>query len=425
MNFAETIEYLYNAMPSFQSVGAGAYKPGLERIRGFCEALGSPHVAYRTIHVAGTNGKGSTSHALAAVLQSAGYRVGLFTSPHLKSFRERMRVDGEMISETEVVDFVARHRAQIEEFGLSFFEMTAAMAFDFFARRSVDIAVIETGLGGRLDATNIVEPLLSVITNIAIDHTQYLGTTLPEIAAEKAGIIKAKREVIVGVRDEAYHDVFVHRAAEMESRLVVASDRFEVVEVSEFADYQRVTLAVDGRSVSYDLDLLGEYQRRNIVTVLAAVEALNRCGLEVSDEALRVGLRGVMELTGLMGRWQILGREPLVVCDTGHNPHGLREVVRQIERQGYRRLYCVLGFANDKRLEEILPLFPSSAHYIFTQANIERAYDAEAVADVARAMGLSCEVVGSVVAAVERARALAGAEDMIYIGGSTFVVAEI
>ncbi len=425
MNYNQTIEYLYTAMPSFQNVGSGAYKPGLERVRLFCEAIGTPHLAYRTIHVAGTNGKGSTSHMMAATLQSAGYRVGLFTSPHLRDFRERMRVDGEMISRSDVVEFVAQHRSLIEECGLSFFEMTAAMAFDFFARMSVDVAVIETGLGGRLDATNIVEPQLSIITNIAIDHTQYLGSTLTAIASEKAGIIKQGRPVVVGEGDLEYLGVFEQRAAEMSSRLVVASDLFEVVSVDADAEYQYIDVS---NGVRYCLDLQGGYQQKNIVTLLAAVETLNMCDdidLHVSDEALQSALKRVVELTHLQGRWQILGRSPLVVCDTGHNPHGLREVVQQIGRQEYKRLYCVLGFANDKRLEEILPMFPTSAHYIFTQANIDRAYDAEMVAQQAVGMDLSCEVVRSVGLAVARAKMMATADDMIYIGGSTFVVAEI
>ncbi|MFR9621041.1 MAG: Mur ligase family protein [Rikenellaceae bacterium] len=413
-------------MPLFQQVGSVAYKPGLERVESFSQMIGSPHLAMPTIHVAGTNGKGSTSHMLAAVLQSAGYRVGLFTSPHLRDFRERMRVDGRMIERDDVVAFVANHREAMERCGLSFFEMTAAMAFDFFARSRVDVAVVETGLGGRLDATNIVVPQLSIITNIALDHTQYLGDSVAQIAAEKGGIIKRGRPVVLGESSSEYTYVFEQRAQQMQSRLTQAQSRFAVERVEVFADFQRITMSA-GAGV-YDLDLLGEYQHKNLVTLLAAVEAINSSediSLEVGVEALHAGLRRVVALTNLAGRWQVLGRDPLMVCDTGHNPHGLREVARQIARQRYDRLYCVVGFANDKRLEEILPLLPTDAYYIFTQANISRAYDAHEVAAVARGMGMECEVVVGVGEAVAAARARATSQDMIYIGGSTFVVAEI
>ncbi len=422
MDYKESIEYLFTAMPSFQNVGGDAYKPGLERIESFCEMLGDPQRSYRVIHVAGTNGKGSTSHMLASVLESAGYRVGLFTSPHLHDFRERMRVDGVMISEGEVVEFVELNREAMERCGLSFFEMTAAMAFDYFARSKVDVAVIETGLGGRLDATNIVEPELSVITNIGLDHMQYLGSSIAEIAAEKAGIIKQNRAVVIGERGEESDLVFEAKALDMGSRLVFAEDRYQYVSSSVEGDRQRIELT-EG---DYTLSLMGEYQRHNLITMLTAVDLINELtDLTISKEALIKGLVSPSLTSTLRGRWQVIGRDPLTVCDTGHNSHGLREVARQLSHQSYRQLYCVLGFARDKDVEQILSYFPADAYFIFTRASIDRALETDSIEEIAREKGLRYEVIKRVGLAVERARELADRDDMIYVGGSTFVVAEL
>ncbi len=418
MNYQQTIDYLFSAMPSFQRVGGDAYKPGLERIESFCCEIGSPHLSYRVIHIAGTNGKGSTSHMIASVLQSAGYRVGLFTSPHLKDFRERVRINGVMIDEQSVVGFVERHRAAMERVGLSFFEMTAALAFDHFASERVDIALIETGLGGRLDATNIVTPELSVITNIDIDHTQYLGSSRAAIAAEKAGIIKRGVPVVLGERGDDYTFVIESKAREMCSELTIAEDCRQVIGVEETTDHQRIFIS---SGESYDLDLVGEYQRRNIITALAALDHIEG----VDDAVIADGLSKVATNTSLMGRWHCLGRSPLVICDTGHNPHGLKEIARQLSRQKYDRLYCVLGFAADKDVASVLPLFPPNAHYIFTQAGIERALPAPQIAPIADSLSLSYELTGSVAEAVACAKRYATPDDMIYIGGSTFVVAEL
>ncbi|MFI3328147.1 MAG: folylpolyglutamate synthase/dihydrofolate synthase family protein [Rikenellaceae bacterium] len=417
MNYSQTTEYLFSAMPSFQNVGGDAYKPGLERIESFCNLLGNPHKRYPVVHIAGTNGKGSTSHMLAAVLQSAGYRVALFTSPHLKDFRERMRVDGAMISEAEVVDFVAKHRAKMEEIGLSFFEMTAAMAFDFFARSQVDIAIIETGLGGRLDATNIVEPLLSLITNIDIDHTQYLGDTLAKIAAEKAGIIKQGGVAIIGDRgsDKEVSAVFEAKAKQQGAKLIFAQELYDVD--SDFVQ-------------GFELDLLGDYQRKNLVAVLAVIDNIK---LDVSAENIRTGLSRVGELTGLRGRWQVVDREPLTICDTGHNVHGLTQVTAQLKclmesKNGDSRLICVLGFARDKDLLQILNMFPHDAQYIFVRAAVERAFTVDEIGSIARNIGLSFELIQgekSVERGVATARQMAKSEDVIFVGGSTFVVAEL
>ncbi len=428
MNYTQTTEYLFSAMPSFQSVGGSAYKPGLERIEAFCELLGDPHKPYPVIHVAGTNGKGSTSHMLASVLQSAGYRVGLFTSPHLRDFRERMRIGAEMISQEAVVDFVASHREQMEQLSLSFFEMTAAMAFDFFARSKVDIAVIETGLGGRLDATNIVDPELSIITNIGIDHTQYLGTTLPEIAAEKAGIIKRSKPVVVGERVDEYRAVMEQRAADMDSDLIYATDCREVTDVKHFADKQLITLNYKGEKREYSLDLMGLYQTHNLLTLLSAIDVINAredIKIEIRREAVDAGLGSVMASTSLCGRWQTISDSPKIICDTGHNRHGLIEVTRQLAMQHYSKLYCVLGFARDKDLRAILPLFPKGCHFIFTQAKVERAFTTAEIAEVAQSLELEFDLVDGVAEALAFARSCAKDDDLIFIGGSNFVIAEV
>lgn len=415
-------------MPSFQRVGGDAYKPGLERIAEFCAHLGNPQLSYPTIHIAGTNGKGSTSNMLAAALSAAGYRVGLFTSPHLRDFRERMRVCGEMISEAEVIDFVAKQREVMEEMGLSFFEMTAAMAFEHFRRAEVDVAIIECGLGGRLDATNIVAPLLSIITNIGLDHTQYLGNTLPAIAAEKGGIIKPNVELIVGQRDTEYSFVFEEIAQKIGAPILYAEEHFTILSAAEHDDFQRIeTLcATSQEPITIDLELRGEYQRHNLLTALTAIERLNATTeFVISGEAITTGLAQIAALTSFEGRWQRLSSSPLTVCDTGHNSHGLRYVAAQLARQEYRKLICVLGLSRDKDLPQILSLFPQDAHFIFTRPNVERAFLTHEIAPVATQLGLSFECVDRVPAAVERAREIASAEDMIFIGGSNFVVAEI
>ncbi len=430
MNYRETTEYLFSVMPSFQNVGGSAYKPGLDRIEAFCELLGNPHKSYPVIHVAGTNGKGSTSHMLASVLQSAGYRVGLFTSPHLRDFRERMRVCGEMISEDEVVDFVARQREAMEGLNLSFFEMTAAMAFDFFRSEAVDVAVIETGLGGRLDATNIVDPQLSIITNIGIDHTQYLGNTLPEIAFEKAGIIKKYRPVVVGERVSEYESVMADRAAIMKSDLYFATDRYCVVSQCNMSDFQVVDLCdlAESKRETYSLDLLGGYQAKNLITLLTAINVINSSSnieLQISDDAVSNGLKSVVKSTSLTGRWQRLGDAPKIICDTGHNGHGLREVTTQLACESYEKLYCVVGFARDKELRAILSLFPKGCHFIFTRAKVERAFTTAEIAAVADEISLDYTLVDDVKSAVAEAKRFAQPSDMIFIGGSNFVVAEI
>ncbi len=428
MNYSQTLEYLFTSLPSFQEVGSDAYKPGLERISEFCRYAGNPQRNFYTIHVAGTNGKGSTAHMLASVLHEAGYCVGLYSSPHLTDFRERVRVDGEMIPKQKVVNFVDKHRAKMEELSLSFFEMTTALAFDYFAQSSVEVAVIETGLGGRLDATNVIVPTLSVITNIALEHKQYLGDNLAAIATEKAGIIKKSIPVVIGEHNDAYDHVFIERAKELNSACLFAQDMFSVESQSRTEGGQRFSLLrqADGYLFDIKLDLEGEYQRHNIVTVIAAADYLHRSTpLSISRRAFIEGVAKTTTSTSLKGRWQKLASSPLTICDTAHNPAGMKYVTEQIASTPHDKLYCVLGFASDKELDAILPLFPRDAHYIFTAPANRRAMEAKTLEAKASKYDLKGETVDTVSAAIARAKELATAGDMIFIGGSNFVVAEI
>lgn len=410
MTYQETIDFLFDSLPVWEKKGAGAYKPGLERIAAFTVATGNPRECFRTVHVAGTNGKGSVCHMIAAVLQSAGYRTGLFTSPHLVDFRERIRVDGEMIPEAAVVEFTENFRGEMMRSGLTFFEMATAMAMWWFERTGCGMAVMETGLGGRLDSTNIIAPIVSVITNIGLEHTQYLGNTIAAIAAEKAGIIKPGIPVVIGETDPESEPVFRARAAELGSPIVFADNNYQL------------------SIIDYQLDLAGDYQQKNLAAVLTTVDVLRRT-LTIPDDAVREGLAHAAATTGLAGRWQVVRREPLVVLDTAHNAHGLALVARQIERQKYEHLYIVLGLASDKDLEAIFPLLPREAHYILTAAATPRAMPAEELArqfsHFAHRNGMPAfELSESVPDAVRGAFELAGACDMIFIGGSNFVVGE-
>ncbi len=428
MTYTETLDFLYHSLPVFQHIGGSAYKPGFDNIVALEQELGEPHRRFRSVHVAGTNGKGSVSHMLAAVLQAAGYRTGLFTSPHLKDFRERIKVNGQMISEEEVVNFVEQYREAIDRIQPSFFEITTAIAFDYFAREQVDVAVIEVGMGGRLDSTNVIRPLASVITNISWDHAQFLGDTLEKIAGEKAGIIKEMTPVVIGESQIESQLTFITRAKECSAPILFADQLYRVVDRQYVGvNQQQFTIEsrLDGETFALTVDLLGDYQRKNILTVLTTLDVLNGSGgLTLPREAVVEGLASAAATTGLSGRWQVVDRAPLTVCDTGHNEGGLREIVAQIARQHYRKLYMVLGFVADKDLDKVLPLLPKEAHYLFTRAGIERALDEKLLAERAAAYGLLGEMLPNVTAAVKRARELASPEDMIYIGGSTFIVAE-
>ena len=428
MNYTQTIEFLFSSMPSFQEKGVCAYKPGLERVTAFCRHLGNPQRNYFTIHVAGTNGKGSVSHMLASILQQAGYRTGLFTSPHLSDFRERVRVDGEMVSKQKVVNFVDKHHDKMVELGLSFFEMTAALAFDYFAQSDCEVVVVETGLGGRLDATNIILPAVSVVTNVGLEHTDLLGDTLQKIAAEKAGIIKKSIPLVIGESNEEYNSVFEEVAAANKSKVIYAEQTFRLDEHRHEGCKQHfeVSRLRDNYKYSFELDLEGDYQWHNVVTACTVADYLHEeTPLTISRRAFIDGISNVVGETSLRGRWQTLQTEPRVICDTGHNAHGLHYVTEQLKGLECGKLYCVIGFVKDKNIDEILPMFPADAHYIFTQASIERAVDAEALAAKAAAFGLHGKVVREVPKALARAKELAATDDVIFVGGSTFVVAEV
>ena len=428
MNYSQTLEYLFTSLPTFQQVGAAAYKPGLERITDFCRKLGNPQRSYFVIHIAGTNGKGSVSNMLASVLQQAGYQVGLYTSPHLTDFRERIRVNGEMISKQKVVNFVGKYRKEMEECELSFFEMTTAMAFDYFAQCDVEVAVIETGLGGRLDATNIVIPAVSVITNVGLEHTELLGDSLPKIAREKGGIIKKSIPVIVGEKSSAYNLVIEDIAADRRSAVIYAEQEFECRRQQREGDVQVFDMirTRDNQQYTLRLPLLGEYQRQNLATVCAVADYLHEnTPLSISRRAFVEGVRDTTLLTGFRGRWQRLSTEPTVICDTAHNPDGMRHVAKQLGEITSGKLYCVMGFCEDKNIEQMLCSMPKDAHYIFTRANSRRAATEEQIAAIATALNLDFEYRQGVSEAVEYAKGMMSSEDTLFIGGSTFVVAEV
>ncbi|MBE6187620.1 MAG: bifunctional folylpolyglutamate synthase/dihydrofolate synthase [Rikenellaceae bacterium] len=428
MNYTETLDYLFTSLPTFQQDGALAYKPGLERVSEFCRKIGNPQRSYFVIHVAGTNGKGSVSNMLASVLQQAGYQVGLYTSPHLTDFRERIRINGEMISKQKVVNFVSKYRKDMEECELSFFEMTTAMAFDYFAQNDVEVAVIETGLGGRLDATNIVIPAVSVITNVGLEHTDLLGDSLPKIAREKGGIIKKSIPVVVGEKSSAYNLVIEDIAADRHSTVIYAEQAFECHRQQHEGAVQVFDMirTRDNQQYTLRIPLLGEYQRQNVATVCAVADYLHEnTPLSISRRAFVEGLRDTTLITGFRGRWQRLSTAPTIICDTAHNAHGIRLVAKQLEEIKEGKLYCVMGFCEDKNITEMLALMPKGAHYIFTRAESRRAATVEHISAIASALNLDFEFQPTVATAVERAKSLASGDDTIFIGGSTFVVAEI
>lgn len=423
VKYDEALEWLFRQLPMFSRIGAAAYKPGLDTSLALDSYFGHPHRRFRSIHVGGTNGKGSTSHSLAAVLQSQGYKTGLYTSPHLADFRERIRVDGEMIPRRAVTDFVERFRASGYEGHPSFFELTMMMAFDWFARQEVDYAVIEVGMGGRLDSTNIITPIGCVITNISKDHTQFLGDTLPKIASEKAGIIKRGIPVVIGEAEGEVHRVFADKAVETGAPIRFAQEETALPDTSSL---EGVTLP---SGLKFDYDLKGDYQKANLRTVLAAIQMLRGTGVEISDKSIAEGLANVSRLTGLAGRWMRLSENPLAIADTGHNEAGLRYNFAQLERLRTevpgRRLHIVAGFVADKDVDHILPLFPREASYYLTQAQIPRAMPVEELVRKAATCGITGNMYGTVPEAWHAALAAAGTDDLIYVGGSTFIVADL
>lgn len=422
MNYEETLQYLYRQLPEYQRVGHAAYKEGLDNSLALDAYFDHPHRKYKTIHIGGTNGKGSTSHLLAAILQQAGYKVGLYTSPHLVDFRERIRVNGKMIDKAYVVDFVEKYREAFEPIHPSFFELTMEMAFLYFAEQKVDVAVIEVGLGGRLDSTNIISPDLAVITNIGLEHTQYLGNTLPKIAGEKAGIIKPYTPVVIGeIEDKEVRRVFVEKAASQHAPIVFAENR-----LGDF-NSQKTPSGWTFQCEAYPdlVDELGGFvQEKNAKTVLTAVEELKKLGYRIPKDAVYDGFAHVVELTGLMGRWQKVQEKPTIVCDTAHNAHGIRYIGNQLESEKYDRLHIVFGVVKDKDLQAILPLLPKNADYYFTKPSIERALDEKTLAQEAGKYQLWGTTFDSVSEAVRAAREKATENDFIFIGGSSFVVAD-
>ena len=403
MTYKETTDWMFAQLPMFHMQGASAYKKDLTNTHLLVEHLQHPEIKFKSIHVAGTNGKGSTSSMIASILQEAGYKVGLYTSPHLKDFRERIRINGKMISEDFVVDFILENKSFFEANQLSFFEMTVGLAFDYFAKEQVDVAVIEVGMGGRLDSTNVITPLVSVITNIGFDHMQFLGDTLPEIATEKAGIIKSNIPVVIGEYTEETKSVFFDKA--------------------KFEDAP-IYFAQDNPEVTYECALLGDYQVHNKKTVLQTIELL-QSQFNIEEKHIKLGLKNVIQNTGLLGRWQILKQKPFTVCDTAHNSHGLKIVLNQIQKYSFENFHIVFGVVNDKDLDSILPLFPKNAKYYFCKPNVPRGLNSEILKQKASDFGLYGEVFNSVSEAYKNAREMALKSDFIYIGGSTFVVAEI
>ena len=401
MNYQETLDWMFSQLPMYQKEGKTAFKKDLTNIIAFSKELNFPEKKFKTIHVGGTNGKGSTSHMLASILQEAGYKVGLYTSPHLKSFTERIRVNGDEISKSKVTTFIKKHKIFLEKQKLSFFEMTVGLAFDYFEKEKVDIAIVEVGLGGRLDSTNIIIPEISVITNIGLDHTQFLGETLPEIALEKAGIIKYKVPVVIGEKQSEIESIFLNKAGECISAISFAS--------------------VDEKI--YKTDLLGDYQISNAKTAVAVIKGLDK--FNVSELNIIEGLINVAKNTNLKGRWQILQENPKVICDTAHNGEGLKIVINQLKKENYKKLHIVLGVVSDKKLEDVLPLFPEEAIYYFCKPNIPRGMSEDVLLEKSINFNLKGKKYSSVKKALKSALLNANQEDTIYVGGSTFVVAEI
>jgi dihydrofolate synthase/folylpolyglutamate synthase len=429
MNYQETLDYLYSRLPVFQNIGARAFKPGLHTTQELCKSLEDPQNAYPTIHVAGTNGKGSTSHMLAAILQEAGYRVGLYTSPHLKDFRERIRVNGVPVDEEFIIKFTDDQQSNIDRLDPSFFEVTVAMAFSYFSVCNVDVAVIEVGMGGRLDSTNVITPVLSVITNISMDHTQYLGDTLALIASEKAGIIKPGVPVVVSeYQDEEITQVLVETAKNANAPIIFGSKKYDIRNRGVEAGKLLLSVnEVNGSQPDQELrlDLGGSYQVHNLGGVLAAVAILNEKGWKIGENAVNNALESVVKLTGLKGRWQQLGTNPLIYCDTAHNTAGLTETIRQFAGISKGRQRFVIGFVGDKDISTMLGLFPADAQYYFCQPSNMRALKGAELQSMARGYGLVGETYDNVNEALKEAIKESGAEDAIYVGGSTFVVADL
>jgi len=402
MNYQETLDYLFSKLPMYQRNGAAAYKEDIGNITIASKHLGNPHRKFKSIHIAGTNGKGSVAHMIASVMQESGYKVGLYTSPHLKDFRERIKINGEMISEENVINFVKENKFIFDKIDLSFFEFTVAMAFDYFANEEVNITIIETGLGGRLDSTNIINPELSIITNIGLDHTNLLGDSLEEISLEKAGIIKNNVPVIIGRKQKETTNIFRDTSKQKNAPLIYSEEQKE-----------------------YKTDLLGEYQKENIDTAVTAINELQKQNWKISEENIKSGLLRIVKNTSLFGRWQILNKTPLIICDAGHNEDGIKEIVKQLNKLKYKKLHFVYGTVNDKNFDKIFRILPQDAEYYFCKPNLPRGLDEMVLRNLAYKEGLKGKSYSSVGKALTLAKNNANNDDLIFIGGSTFVVAEV
>ncbi len=425
-SYSETLDFLFSRLPMFTKVGASAYKKDLSNTIVLLRILGNPERKFKSIHIAGTNGKGSSSHMLAAILQAQGYKTGLYTSPHLRDFRERIRINGEMISEEAVIAFTETMKTAMTDIAPSFFEMTVAMAFDHFAKSKVDIAIIETGMGGRLDSTNVIQPELSLITNIGLDHMEFLGNDLASIAGEKAGIIKQEIPVIIGKTQQETVPVFIEKANEKSAPITFVDQVWKIHFVERNDSIQSFEVQrLNETSFPLKLDLLGSYQASNLPGILEAIRQLNEIGWSISDQSIHKGLQAVKSSTGLMGRWQLLSTNPRIICDTGHNEDGIKEVMGMLKNECYMQLHVVIGMVGDKEVDKVLQLFPKDAQYYFTQAAIPRAMPVEILQTKAEAYKLQGSAFKNVTEALESAKRAAENDDLIFVGGSTFVVAEV
>ncbi len=430
MNYNQALEYLYNQLPMFQRIGNPAYKANIDDTIAIDNIIGNPHNNYKSIHIAGTNGKGSVAHLTASILQTKGLKVGLYTSPHLKDFRERIRINGKKIRKKYVCSFIEKYSNDFKIIKPSFFEITFAMAAKYFSDEKIDIAVMETGMGGRLDSTNIINPILSVITNISYDHTKFLGNTLKKIAAEKAGIIKPNTDVVIGETQNMLKSVFIQKAKKENSAIYFADESFKAKNVNyTIQKNQKLTMDIYKNNKIYlnklDCALLGLYEQKNIITVLGMIERLNSIGYKISKNHIRKGIKDVVKQTKLTGRWQIISKKPLTICDTGHNEDGIKEVVKQIKITPHKKLHFVFGMVNDKDIDTILSLLPRDAVYYFCKANIPRGLNQKILANKANKSGLKGKAYSSVKEALSMAQKKANVNDLVFIGGSNFIVAEI
>lgn len=430
MNFQQTLNYLYSQLPMFQRIGVAAYKNNLDNTIALCNLLKNPQNNFKSIHIAGTNGKGSTSHLIASILQTKGLKIGLYTSPHLKDFRERIRINGKKIPKKFVTSFVNEYKNDFEKINPSFFEMTFGMAIKYFADEKIDLAIMETGMGGRLDSTNIINPVVSVITNISFDHTQFLGNTLEKIAIEKAGIIKPCTPVIIGETQNNLKHIFINKAEKQNAPIYFADSYFKALNI-KYTNNRISKLCMDIFSnnklylKNLNSSLTGLYQYKNIITSLQIIKILNKTAYNINKTQIKKGIGNVVKQTGISGRWQIISNSPLTICDTAHNADGIKEVVNQIKTIPYKNLHFVLGMVNDKNINNILRLLPQSATYYFCKADIPRGLDQGVLAEKANIADLKGEIYPSVNNALANARNNAGKNDLVFIGGSSFVVAEV